>query len=341
MHKYLYIALMAAMVQTISAQRGGESTFDFLNLTNSARVAALGGANVSIADNDMNMAYHNPALLQREMDNTLVLNFVPYMSSINYGYVGYAKHFENLGTFSFGVHNIKYGDFNRTNDIGEDMGIANAAEYSFNFTYARQLSPMLSMGLTAKPIYSKFDVYTSFGLAADFGINYHNPLSQFSMGIVLKNVGSQITSYNDLQEGMPSDLQIGISQKLAHAPFRFSLTAQNLLNWDLTYKPYDAENANGSSLGTEEDKSGFGDKLMRHMVVGVEFMPTKSFHIDFGYNHRRRKELGYPERLSTAGFSWGFGFKVYKFLFSYGSARYHLGGSSNHFSIATNLSSFR
>lgn len=341
MHKYLYIAWMVVMVQTVSAQRGGESTYEFLNLTNSARVAALGGTNVSIADNDMNMAYHNPALLQKEMDNTLVLNYVPYMSNINYGYVGYAKHFENIGSFSLGVHNINYGNFDRTNDIGEDIGIATAAEYSFNLTYARPLSPRFSMGITAKPIYSKFDVYTSFGLAADFGINYHNTLSDFSMGLVLKNVGSQITSYNDFQETMPSDLQIGLSKKLAHAPFRFSLTAQNLLNWDLTYKLYDAENASGSTLGTEKDASGFGDKLMRHMVVGVEFMPTKSFHVDFGYNHRRRKELGYAERMSTAGFSWGFGFKVYKFLFSYGSARYHLGGSSNHFSIATNFSSFK
>ncbi|SMO68967.1 hypothetical protein SAMN06265379_10521 [Saccharicrinis carchari] len=341
MQKYLYMALLVATVQTISAQRGGENTYDFLNLTNSARVAALGGANVSIADSDMNLAYHNPALLQKEMDNALVLNFVPYMSSINYGYVGYARHFDNIGSFSFGVHNINYGDFEHTNDIGENMGVVTAAEYSFNLTYARQLSPRLSMGLTAKPIYSKFDVYTSFGLAADFGVNYYHAESNFSMGIVLKNVGSQISSYNDVHETMPSDLQIGFSKSLAHAPFRFSLTAQNLLNWDLTYKLYDAQNTSSSALGEESTESGFGDKLMRHMVVGVEFMPSKSFHVDFGYNHRRRKELGYAERMSTAGFSWGFGFKVYKFLFSYGSARYHLGGSSNHFSIATNFSSFK
>ncbi|WP_430932039.1 type IX secretion system protein PorQ [Saccharicrinis sp. 156] len=341
MQKYLYVILLVAITQTIGAQRGGESTYDFLNLTNSARVAALGGSNVSITDNDINMAYHNPALLQKEMDEAMVLNYVPYMTNINYGYVGFAKHFENVGTFSFGIHNINYGDFQRTNEIGEDMGIATAAEYSFNFTYARQLSPTLSMGLTAKPIYSKLDVYSSFGIAADFGVHYRKAEKNFSMGIVLKNVGSQISSYDNIQEDMPSDLQIGFTKKLAHAPFRFSLTIQNLLDWDLTYTPYDAENASNSGISNESDDSGFGDKALRYMVFGVEFMPSKTFHVDFGYNYRRRQELGYEERMSTAGLSWGFGFRVYKFLFSYGSARYHLGGASNHFSISTNLSNFK
>lgn len=144
-----------------------------------------------------------------------------------------------------------------------------------------------------------------------------------------------------MQENMPSDLQLGLTKKLAHAPFRFSITAQHLLNWDLTYKPYDVENANSSSIGNNSASSGFVDKLMRHMVLGLEFVPAKNFHIDFGYNHRRRKELAYEERMSTAGLSWGFGFRVYKFLFSYGSARYHLGGASNHFSVSTNLSRFK
>ncbi len=339
MQKYLYIILLTVIAQSVGAQRGGESTYDFLNLTNSARVAALGGSNVSITDNDINLAYHNPALLKKEMDETFVLNFVPYMSSINYGYVGFAKYYESVGTFSFGIHNINYGDFKRTNDLGEEMGIATAAEYSFNLTYARQLSPTLSMGLTAKPIYSKLDIYNSFGVAADFGIHYHKAEKNFSFGIVLKNVGSQITSYNNIQENMPSDLQIGLTKKLAHAPFRFSLTFQNLL--DLTYTPYVTDDSNNSELGIETDKVDVADNVMRHMVMGLEFMPSKNFHVDFGYNHRRRKELGYQERMSTAGFSWGFGFKVYKFLFSYGSARYHLGGASNHFSISTNLSKFR
>jgi hypothetical protein len=43
------------------------------------------------------------------------------------------------------------------------------------------------------------------------------------------------------------------------------------------------------------------------------------------------------EKLSTVGFSWGFGFRINRFQINYGSARYHLAGSSNLISIALNL----
>ncbi|MDX2442255.1 MAG: hypothetical protein QNK30_00520 [Bacteroidales bacterium] len=40
-------------------QIGGRSTYAFLNLTNSARVAALGGKIVSLPDNDLDLPFHN------------------------------------------------------------------------------------------------------------------------------------------------------------------------------------------------------------------------------------------------------------------------------------------
>ena len=84
----------------------------------------------------------------------------------------------------------------------------------------------------------------------------------------------------------------------------------------------------------------FGDKLMRHLVFGVEFLVGKNFHADLGYNYKRRQEMKVSARPGTVGFSWGFGFKVSKFHFAFGRASYHLAGGSNHFSLTTNLSEF-
>ncbi len=338
--KILNLLLCLTIVPIVSAQTGGGNVYDFLNLTNSARVAALGGNNISIDDNDLNVVFHNPSLLDEDMSNSVVLNYVPYMSDISYGYLGFAHHFKNVGTFGLGIHSINYGTFERRNEIAELIGSTSAAEYAFILSYARKLSPNISMGMSVKPIYSKLDVYTSYGITTDFGFHYKKSDSGLSLGIVLKNLGSQISSYNDIQEDIPSDLQFGMSTKLAHAPFRFSLTAQHLLEWDLSYNSTDYENSSDSSTGDVTGNDGFGDKLMRHVVFGVEFLPSKNFHVDFGYNYRRRQELAQEERMSTVGMSWGFGFRVYKFHFSYGSARYHLGGTSNHFSISTNLSSY-
>jgi hypothetical protein len=136
-------------------------------------------------------------------------------------------------------------------------------------------------------------------------------------------------------------LQAGITQGLAHAPFRFNITFQNLERWDLTYEKTGSDDFN--TLGEEVERSGFdifGDKLMRHLVFGVEFLFGKNFHVDLGYNYKRRQEMKVNARPGMVGFSWGFGFKVSKFHIAFGRASYHLAGGTNHFSLTTNLSEF-
>jgi hypothetical protein len=88
----------------------------------------------------------------------------------------------------------------------------------------------------------------------------------------------------------------------------------------------------------ESANAGFGDLLLRHLIFGLEFVPSDNFFVAAGLNPRRRQELKVDSKISTVGYSWGFGFRIYKFHFSYGSARYHLASSSNNFSISTNIS---
>ena len=84
------------------AQKGGESTYSFLGLTNSARVAALGGEVVSLADDDINLVFHNPALLSPGMHSNLSLNYVDYFAGVNYGYASYSHSVEGAREFCSG-----------------------------------------------------------------------------------------------------------------------------------------------------------------------------------------------------------------------------------------------
>jgi hypothetical protein len=79
---------------------------------------------------------------------------------------------------------------------------------------------------------------------------------------------------------------------------------------------------------------------MRHVVIGAEFLPTKNFSIMGSYNYERRQELKDPVKVSTVGFSWGFGLRIKQFNLSYARARYHLAGSPNNITISTNLRNF-
>ena len=326
------------------SQPGGNSTYQFLNLPISARVTALGGNLISVKDNDLNVALLNPSLLSDSMNNNVALSFINYIAGTKYGYAAFGKHFKKAGNFSAGVYYLDYGKITRADNTGAIIGTFGANEMSFNLSYAHSvLDSNFAIGVDLKTIYSAMDVYTSLGTAIDFGATYYNPKTNFGLAAVIKNVGTQWYSYNDItKEKLPFEVQIGSSYKPKHVPLRLSVEYQNLDKWDLTYQdpmaPYNRD-ANGVIIEPNKYKA-FGDKLMRHFVIGGEFIITKNLFIRIGYNYKRREEYSSPVKPGEAGFSYGFGFKVYKFHFSYGRANYLMAGASNNFSISFDINSF-
>lgn len=121
--KLLYIAIFAIASLQSFAQVGGNGTYRFLELSNSARIAALGGNQVSIVDNDLDLAFYNPALLSEDMHNQLTINYVDYFTDIRFGYASYAHNFEKIGPLAVGIHFIDYGSFIEARDNGEINGI--------------------------------------------------------------------------------------------------------------------------------------------------------------------------------------------------------------------------
>jgi hypothetical protein len=343
MKKLLFVFFITISFQ-LSAQIGGMHTYDFLNLINSARVSSLGGDVIAINDNDINLTYHNPALLTPEMNHDLVLNYVNYFTDINYGYAAYATNIKDYGIFSGGIEYINYGKFIAADETGIVTGEFKAAEYAINLIYSRAIDSSFRVGVNVKPVISTLEKYTSLGVVADFGVTYNKPGSLFTAAMVVKNLGTQLKGYTSEKESLPFNIQLGISQSLKHAPLRFSVTFDHLNKWDLTYeKP--VEESELDQLGVTEDSEStidrIADQFMRHVIIGAEFMPINNLYIRAGYNYRRRQEMLIESKTSTIGFSFGFGVKISKFYLSYGRATYHLAGASDHFSISTNLDSFR
>jgi len=337
--------MLTGVSPQLSGQLGGNATYSFLNLTNSARVASVGGKFVSGWDDDLNLPFHNPSLLNESMSGHLVLNYVNYFSDINYGYVSYARNFEKVGNTAAGLHYINYGKFISADQTGTKTGEFTASEYALNLIWSRSIDSLFHFGVNLKPVYSVLESYHSFGLVADVGITFVNREQLFTAGIVLRNFGTQIKTYHDgNREPMPFELLLGISQKLRHAPFRFSIVAHNLQKLDLTYRdPGRAADEIDPITGEpypENKLEKFGDNLMRHLIFGVEFIPIEHFYLRAGYNYQRRQELKIDTRSAMVGFSWGFGVRISKIHLSYGRASYHLAGASNHFSVSTDLSSF-
>jgi len=328
--KILNLLFFMLIVSPSFAQTGGDNIYEFLNLTHSGLVSSLGGTNVSLPGNDLNLAYHNPALLTAGMNNNIALNYVNYFAGINYGLAMYSRSFSGTGNFAAGITYLNYGSFTETDVSGTITGNFSAAEYALSLIYSRQIDSLFTVGITFKPILSQLEKYTSAGFAFDIGASWHNRINLFSAGVVIKNAGLQVTTYaGEPRQKLPFEIQAGISQSLAHAPFRFSLTLRHLEKFDLTYQ-YSSSSATTETSKTE---SGFMENALRHAILGVELRPHKNFYLSAGYNYQRRRELQIASKVSTVGFSWGFGINTSVLNIEFGRATYHLAGSSTNVSL--------
>ena len=333
---YLFIFFCFSVVAG-KAQIGGEYTYQFLELTNSARIAALGGTQVAIMDSsDLNLPYTNPALLHKDMDHRVLVNYVNYLADVNYGYASYAKTYDGIGNFAVGMHYINYGQFDEATEAGELTGLTfKAAEYALNLIYSNRYK-RLNYGINLKPILSSFESYQSFGIAADLGASFASKDGYTNVALVVRNIGTQISTYYDGadRERIPLNIQAGISKRLQHAPLIFSATLQHLNHWDLASNE-EEEDFNGETIHQREES--FAKQTMRHLVLGAELLPSENFTLRVGYNYQRRQELKFDNKASTVGLSAGFGLKIKRFHFDYAISRFHLAGSSNLFSVAINL----
>jgi hypothetical protein len=337
--------ILMLLANPASAQTGGTSAYRFLNLPNSPRIAALGGNVVAIDDNDLAAGLNNPSLINPEMHNAVSLNFVDYFADINYGFASYSHTFEKLGSFAGTMQYINYGKFPYTNETGVltgDAGEFTASDVALVLGWGRRLDSLFSIGANIKGIYSVLETYNSFGFAVDVSGTYH-ARSGFTASLIARNIGRQLTTYVPGNfEPLPFELQLGLSKRLEHMPFRYSFLITNLQKWDISYEDPDGVEVDPftGEIKTRSKTAIFADNALRHIVLGGEFVPTKNFSIRFGYNYQRRQEMKVESRRSTVGFSWGFGFRVSKFNFSYARSAYHLAGSPNFLSIAFNLSDF-
>ena len=327
------IILLLIIPCSLRAQTGGDNTYEFLNLSTGALASSLGGINVSLITDDPASSFFNPALLSGESSGNISLNYINYIAGINFGYAAFAWHDERYGTFAGGVNYLNYGTIERSDPSGLITGKVKAAEYNLNLSWAYRIDSSLVAGINLKPVLSQLDSYSSIGLLFDAGISYEAPDRLFSAGLAARNIGFQLTTYNGIRESLPFEIAAGASLRLAHAPFRFSLTARQMQRYDMIHSHEELDNTGNERY---PGISSVTENLMRHLILGVEFLPADNFFISGGFNYQRRKELTVEDLRSAAGFSFGAGIKLSGIeltLFTSSRVRYHMAGASTNISI--------
>ncbi|MBF2709073.1 type IX secretion system protein PorQ [Flavobacterium soyangense] len=338
MQKKLLILFLFSICTVTYSQIGGKYIYQFLNLVTSPRQAALGGKTITIYDDDVNQANFNPASINQEMDNHLALNYGSYFGEVTYGTASYAYTYDrHLQTFQVGINYVNYGKFDGYDENGQTTSQFTGSETALSFGYSYNVpSTNLFIGASGKLISSTLESYNSIGGAVDLGAIYIDEANDVNWALVVRNIGTQFTTYNGINEKLPLEILAGVSQELENVPIRWHLTLDNLQQWNISFSnPNQAESSlDGSTI--EKKTSIFGNAL-RHTVFGAELFPKKSFNLRLGYNFRRAEELKILDQRNFSGISVGFGLKFNKIKFNYSYSKYTLAGNTSLFGLTINL----
>lgn len=312
------IFTIAAMLFTLHGfAQESQTAFNFLRIPVSAHGAALGGDNISIIEDDPSLALSNPALLGSVSHQTISLGYMNYMSGTAMYTASYTHVLNDKATVGGAAHYLNYGSLQQYDSNGRNTGTFSPSDLAIEGLLSYNLAKNLVGGVGAKFVYSKIGDYSSTAAAIDLGVNYYHPELDFSASIAVKNLGGQLSAYNDEYESLPVDLIVGASQRIHNTPFRLSLTFSDLNHWDYAF--------------------------LRHASVGIDVILSEQFYLAGGYNFRRQHDMKVTavsdgnESSHGAGLSVGAGLNLEKFKLNVSYGKYHVSSSSLMFNAAYSL----
>jgi hypothetical protein len=298
-------------------------SFSFLNTPTSARLAALGGVNVSLHDRDVNFFSSNPSLAGDTLTEFASANYHFYVADVGVAAFTFQPSFKSTGPLTLGVQHMGYGTIDSYDASGAHTGSFTSGETALSLAKHFQ-SNAFRFGATFKTVFSNLAGYNATALAFDVGGLYIHPKQALTIGLAFKNIGLVLTDYEEgSQSQLPFDVQVGTTFKPEHMPFRFSLTAFDLTRYD--------------AFENRDDKLTSTDKVMRHLNASAELLLSKNVNVLVGYNFRKRQELKLAEISGGAGFSFGASIRLKKAELVINRTSFGVGQASYGFTLSANL----
>ena len=314
MKRVVLFTVLLFSVLLVEAQES-QTVYNFLRLPVSAHIAALGGDNSTIIEDDATLIFHNPALINNVTDRTMNLNLMTYMEGSTSASASFIRAAGERGSWGVTGQYMGYGTMKETTVNGQQTGEFSAKDIAVGGTFAYALNEKFSGGITARFVASYIGSYNSLGAAVDLGLNYYADKHELSISAVAKNLGGQLSAYEDDFERMPLDLQLGITKRLIGSPLRLSASIIRLNDWEY-------------SIG-------------KHLVIGADLILSPQFYIAAGYNALRASEMKISEddgaSAHGAGLSIGGGLMLERLKINIAYAKYHVSSSSLLFNLAYNL----
>lgn len=337
LRRFILITILILPFRVPAQVLGGSSVFNFLRLSPSPQLTALGGVNISQLSDDIGMTVQNPALFSPGMHSQLQAVFNDFYGGISVFHLSGGFYHEKLNTGITGaIHFFNYGNTAQTDAAGNILGRFRPVDFVIQAGAARKYQERWVYGANLKFIHSAYGPYRSSGIAGDIGLSYRDTAKGLSAGFLVRNMGVQISRYGSEQEDLPFELMAGITQKLPDAPFSFSLTGQRLQHFDIRYDDTAFNNANGYA---NSSRSKFtAGKLLDHLVLGMTLHLHSRVECQAGYNFLRRRELkSGAGGNGLNGFSLGMSAYLGKLTVRYARAYYQPRSAYSQFGLSLPL----
>lgn len=339
MKRYSIILLLLISAGTRAQVLGGRSVFNFLRLSNTPQLTALGGINISQKSDDIGMTFNNPALFTPAMHTQANAVFNDFYGGIKVFHLSMGYHHPRLNTdFTGGIHFFNYGSTTETDAGGNVLGKFHPVDWVLQLGASKTYLEKWRYGAAIKFISSNYGQYRSNGIATDVAVLYSDSAKRLTVSFMVKNLGVQLKKYSGEREELPFDMQAGITRRLAKAPFSFSLTAQRLHQYDILYNDTVFNNANGYPNAPAKFSVG---KLLDHLVLGTTIHIHEKLEVQAGYNFLRRRELNVGKAGNGLnGFSVGAAVLLGKLSIRYARAYYQSAAAYNQIGLNLPLNQY-
>ena len=281
-------------------------TLDFIEISENAKISALGGNNISLYENQ-NYFLTNPALISFNK-NRISINHLNYILDINSSSILYSDSIRYIGNYGIGIKYFSHGKFNGYDMFGNSLGDFYPKEIMITFGKSIKLSNLF-IGTNIKYFKSRIYNNSNSGILSDIGMIYF-PYKEkkLSIGLVIANFGI-LFNKNNIE--LPITLKIGTTFKPKYMPLRFSVTY---------VKPYNYLYNN-----------------LHNISFGVEALMSKFINLQIGYNRNMDKGFVLPNSEKIRGFSYGIELILKRFNFNYSKVIVNSISSSNSISIHFNI----
>ena len=304
--KKVVFSLLALLFALLAEGQESQTQYNFLRLPVSAHAAALGGDNITIIEDDPTLTFNNPALLGSVGDKTMNLNFMTYMQGAVTGSASFSRTINEKASWAAMAQYVDYGTMKETDASNIQTGDFSARDIAIGGTVAYDLGRRITGGITLRMGASYIGHYSSLAACADLGLNYYDKDREWSLSAVVRNLGGQLTAYEDDFDRMPIDVQLGVSKRLVGSPLRFSATLVRLNDWHY----------------------GIG----KHIVVGADLLLSDQFYVAAGYNALRASEMKIAnadgKSSHGAALSFGAGMKLERLQLHVAYAKLHVSSPS-------------